>query len=157
MPVGAYGGKKEIMNFVSPSGPVYQAGTLSGNPIAMHAGMAMLNYLNEHHEIYANLESIGKRIENGFKENMKELGKHYTMNRIGSMLSLFFTNQKVTDFTSAKTSDTVLFGKYFNAMLENGVYTAPSQFETLFISSAIDEKIADQIIEANLTSLKSLA
>ena len=157
MPVGAYGGKKEIMSHVSPSGPVYQAGTLSGNPIAMHAGMAMLNYLNEHHEIYANLESIGKRIENGFKENMKELGKHYTMNRIGSMLSLFFTNQKVTDFTSAKTSDTVLFGKYFNAMLENGVYTAPSQFETLFISSAIDEKIADQIIEANLTSLKSLA
>jgi len=157
MPVGAYGGKKEIMNFVSPSGPVYQAGTLSGNPIAMHAGMAMLNYLNEHNEIYTKLESIGKRIENGFKENMNELGKHYTMNRIGSMLSLFFTNQKVTDFTSAKTSDTVLFGKYFNAMLENGVYTAPSQFETLFISSAIDEKIADQIIEANLKSLKLLA
>ncbi len=156
MPVGAYGGKKEIMSYVSPSGPVYQAGTLSGNPIAMHAGMAMLNYLNNHDEIYIKLESIGKRIEQGFRNNLNKVDKNYTINRIGSMISLFFTDNKVTDFISAKTSDTVLFGKYFNAMLENGVYTAPSQFETLFISNAIDEVIADQIIAANLKSLKSI-
>ena len=156
MPVGAYGGKKEIMDLVSPAGPVYQAGTLSGNPIAMSAGLAMLNHLNTHGDIYVNLEKIAKRIENGFKSNLKSVGKNYTINSIGSMASLFFTENKVTDFESAKTSDTDLFGKYFNAMLEEGVYIAPSQFETLFLSNAIDEKIADQIIEANLKSLESI-
>lgn len=156
LPVGAYGGKKEIMDLVSPAGPVYQAGTLSGNPIAMSAGFAMLNHLDTHDEVYTNLEKIASRIEKGFKENLTKVGKNYTMNGIGSMLSLFFTENKVTDFETAKTSDTDLFGKYFNAMLENGVYIAPSQFETLFLSTSVDEKIADLIIEANLKSLKSI-
>lgn len=156
MPVGAYGGRKEIMDWVSPAGPVYQAGTLSGNPIAMSAGFAMLNHLNSHREIYAQLDKISERILHGFQANLKAVSKNYTMNRIGSMISLFFTENKVTDFESAKTSNTELFGKYFNAMLENGVYIAPSQFETLFLSTAIDEKIADLIIEANLKSLQSI-
>jgi glutamate-1-semialdehyde 2,1-aminomutase len=156
LPVGAYGGKKEIMDQVSPAGPVYQAGTLSGNPIAMSAGFTMLNHLDTHDEVYSNLKKIANRIESGFKENLSKVGKKFTTNSIGSMLSLFFTENEVTDFESAKTSDTDLFGKYFNAMLENGVYIAPSQFETLFLSTSIDEKIADQIIEANLNSLKSI-
>ena len=153
MPVGAYGGKKEIMKYVSPEGPVYQAGTLSGNPIAMSAGFVMLNHLNTHGEIYSNLDNIATRIINGFKVNLSKVGKNYTMNSIGSMLSLFFTENEVSDFESAKTSDTDLFGRYFNAMLENGVYIAPSQFESLFLSTSIDERIADLIIEANFKSL----
>jgi glutamate-1-semialdehyde 2,1-aminomutase len=156
MPVGAYGGKKEIMDYISPAGPVYQAGTLSGNPIAMSAGFAMLNHLNSHPEIYEQLEKIGQRLAAGFMANLQKLDKNYTINSIGSMISLFFTDQKVVDFTTAKSTDTDLFGKYFNAMLENGVYLAPSQFESLFLSTAIDEDIADQIIEANYKSLQTL-
>jgi glutamate-1-semialdehyde 2,1-aminomutase len=156
MPVGAYGGKKEIMDYISPAGPVYQAGTLSGNPIAMSAGFAMLNHLNSHPEIYEQLEKIGQRLAAGFMANLQKLDKNYTINSIGSMISLFFTDQKVVDFTTAKSTDTDLFGKYFNAMLENGVYLAPSQFESLFLSTAIDEDIADQIIEANYKSLETL-
>ena len=156
MPVGAYGGKKEIMDHVSPAGPVYQAGTLSGNPIAMSAGLVMLNYLNDHSETYVNLQKIAKRIEDGFRANLKIIGEKYTINRIGSMISLFFTENEVFDFESAKSSDTELFGKYFNAMLEQGVYVAPSQFETLFLSTAINENIADLIIEANLKSLENI-
>jgi glutamate-1-semialdehyde 2,1-aminomutase len=156
MPVGAYGGKKEIMDYVSPSGPVYQAGTLSGNPIAMSAGYAMLNHLNSHPEIYEQLTATGNRIASGFKTNLEKLNKNYTINSIGSMISLFFTDEKVVDFATAKSSDTELFGKYFNAMLENGVYLAPSQFESLFLSTSIDESIADQIVEANYSSLQSL-
>ena len=156
MPVGAYGGKKEIMDHVSPAGPVYQAGTLSGNPIAMSAGLTMLNYLNTHDEVYSNLQNIAKRIESGFRKNIADRGKSYTINSIGSMISLFFTDSTVTDFDSAKSSDTALFGRYFNAMLEHGVYVAPSQFESLFISTAVDEKIADSIIEANAKSLDQI-
>jgi glutamate-1-semialdehyde 2,1-aminomutase len=156
LPVGAYGGKKEIMDQVSPSGPVYQAGTLSGNPIAMHAGYAMLSHLNENQAIYLSLASIAKRIEDGFRRNLELVQKNYTINSIGSMFSLFFTDQPVVDFDSAKSSDTQLFGRYFNAMLENGVYIAPSQFESLFLSVSVDEKIADKIITANLKALQSL-
>ena len=156
MPVGAYGGKKEIMDHVSPAGPVYQAGTLSGNPIAMAAGLTMLKYLNAHDEVYTNLQSIANRIEAGFRKNLADRNKTLTINSIGSMISLFFTNKEVTDFDSAKTSDTALFGQYFNAMLEHGIYVAPSQFESLFISTAIDEKIADMIIEANARSLDQI-
>ena len=138
LPVGAYGGKKEIMDYVSPVGPVYQAGTLSGNPIAMSAGLVMLNHLNTDADIYAKLDDISKKIVSGFKSNLNKIGKNYTINSIGSMSSLFFTENEVSDFESAKTSDTDLFGRYFNSMLEHGVYIAPSQFETLFLSSAID-------------------
>jgi glutamate-1-semialdehyde 2,1-aminomutase len=156
MPVGAYGGKKEIMDRVSPSGPVYQAGTLSGNPIAMSAGLAMLKHLNSNPHVYSDLQKIADKIIAGFKSNLKEVGKNYTINGVGSMFSLFFTEEEVFDFETAKKSDTELFGRYFNAMLENGVYVAPSQFESLFLSTAIDEDLADQIIDANLKSLKSI-
>lgn len=156
MPVGAYGGKKELMDFVSPIGPVYQAGTLSGNPVAMAAGLAMLRQINGENGLYKRLANITQRIEDGFQKNLNTLGLPYTINRIGSMISIFFTDQKVTDFDSAKTCDTVLFGKYFREMLNNGVYLAPSQFETLFISDAITEELADQIIDANYKSLKAI-
>lgn len=156
MPVGAYGGKKEIMDFVSPAGPVYQAGTLSGNPVAMAAGLAMLNYLNTHPEVYTHLEKITARICEGFEKNLKELGIKGTVNRIGSMFTLFFTDQTVMDFETAKTSDTALFGKYFRAMLEEGVYLAPSQYESLFISTAITEELAEDIIKANYKALKAV-
>jgi glutamate-1-semialdehyde 2,1-aminomutase len=156
MPVGAYGGKKEIMDFVSPLGPVYQAGTLSGNPVAMAAGLAMLHQLQEKPNLYANLEAITLKLEQGFQKNLDELKLPYTMNRIGSMISIFFTDQKVVDFDTAKTCNTQLFGKYFREMLNNGVYLAPSQFETLFISEAISSEIADQIIEANYKALKAI-
>ncbi len=153
MPVGAYGGKKEIMSYVSPEGPVYQAGTLSGNPVAMAAGTAMLRYLVEHPEVYEQTDAISAKIAEGFKENIRKTGKNYTVNRVGSMISLFFTEEKVTDFTSAKTSDAGLFGAYFNAMLRRGIYLAPSQFESLFISAAITEELASRVIEANAGSL----
>uniref|UniRef100_UPI004048987E glutamate-1-semialdehyde 2,1-aminomutase n=1 Tax=Roseivirga sp. TaxID=1964215 RepID=UPI004048987E len=157
MPVGAYGGKKEIMDFVSPLGPVYQAGTLSGNPVAMAAGLAMLHQLQEKPNLYTDLEAITLKLEQGFQKNLDELNLPYTMNRIGSMISIFFTDQKVVDFESAKTCNTQLFGRYFREMLNNGVYLAPSQFESLFISAAITPAIADQIIEANYKSLKAIA
>lgn len=156
MPVGAYGGRAEIMDYVSPSGPVYQAGTLSGNPIAMSAGLAMLNHLNDHPEVYQQLEDITSYIAAGFQENLNKLDLNYTINQLGSMVSLFFTDQKVSDFASAKTSDTALFGKYFRGMLEHGIYLPPSQFETLFVSTAIDKSIADDIIKANYEVLASL-
>jgi len=156
MPVGAYGGKKEIMDFVSPAGPVYQAGTLSGNPVAMAAGLAMLNYLNTHPEVYTQLDAITAKICEGFEKNLRDLGVKGTVNRIGSMFTLFFTDQKVRDFETAKTSDTALFGKYFRAMLEEGIYLAPSQYESLFISTAITEELAEKIINANYTALKAV-
>jgi len=153
MPVGAYGGKAEIMNWVSPLGPVYQAGTLSGNPIAMSAGLTMLHYLNDHPEVYTQLEASGKRLVAGFSSSMKKLGLDYTVNQIGSMYTLFFTNQPVTDFPSAKASDLALFGKYFHAMLEKGIYLGPSQFESMFLSTALTEANLDRVIEANEESL----
>lgn len=156
LPVGAYGGKKEIMDYVSPSGPIYQAGTLSGNPVAMEAGYAMLKYLKDHPDIYQRLEQMTDMIATGFRKNLQEIGKSYTINRVGSMISLFFTENEVVDFDSAKSSNTDLFGKYFNQMLENGIFIAPSQFESVFVSNAIDASIAEKIIEANRISLKAI-
>ncbi|WP_254560394.1 glutamate-1-semialdehyde 2,1-aminomutase [Dyadobacter diqingensis] len=156
MPVGAYGGKAEIMNWVSPLGPVYQAGTLSGNPIAMAAGLTMLNYLNEHPEVYTQLEVSGHKLVNGFTNSIKKLGLNYTINSIGSMYTLFFTEQAVTDFPSAKTSDLPLFGKYFHAMLDRGIYMGPSQFESMFLSTALENSHIDRIIQANEESLKEV-
>jgi len=156
MPVGAYGGKAEIMNWVSPLGPVYQAGTLSGNPIAMAAGLTMLNYLNEHPEVYTQLELSGHKLVNGFTNSMKKLGLNYTINSIGSMYTLFFTEQAVTDFPSAKTSNLPLFGKYFHAMLDRGIYMGPSQFESMFLSTALEDSHIEKIIQANEESLKEV-
>lgn len=156
MPVGAYGGRTEIMDYVSPAGPVYQAGTLSGNPIAMAAGNAMLTYLNEHPDTYTILNRTSQRIVDGFKQNLESLGLHYTINHIGSMFSLFFTHSNVVNFDSAKTSDTALFGRYFQKMLEKGIYLAPSQYEALFISTAITDDLADRIIAANKEALQEI-
>lgn len=149
MPVGAYGGKREIMEFVSPAGPVYQAGTLSGNPIAMAAGLTMLNHLNTDPNVYAELTHIGTKLTEGIKSINQDLGLDYTVNTLGSMYSLFFTDKPVFDFESAKTSDTTLFGKYFQAMLKRGVYLAPSQFESLFLSTALKDDVIDQILVAH--------
>lgn len=156
LPVGAYGGKKEIMERVSPSGPVYQAGTLSGNPLAMSAGFAALNHIKNNSDIYSQLEEKGKYLEDGIKNGLKSVNKNYQFNRVGSMMTLFFTEEPVVDFNSAVKSDTKLFAKYFHEMLNRGVYFPPAQFEALFISTAHTKKDLDKIIEANLEALKSL-
>ncbi|MDJ1466280.1 glutamate-1-semialdehyde 2,1-aminomutase [Xanthocytophaga flava] len=156
MPVGAYGGRREIMDFVSPAGPVYQAGTLSGNPVAMSAGLAMLHYLNNHPEVYTRLEEIGNKIVVGMQSNMQKLGVNYTINHVGSMFTVFFTDKPVYDFESAKQSDLQLFAKYFQAMLKRGVYLAPSQFESLFVSTALTNDHIDTIIKANYESLEEI-
>ena len=156
MPVGAYGGKKEIMDCVAPAGPVYQAGTLSGNPIAMSAGMAMLNYLKDNPQVYTQLDQTTEHLIDGMRSNMQQLGLNYTINKVGSMFTIFFTNLPVVDFESAKTSDTALFGRYFNEMLQRGIYLAPSQYESLFVSTAITSELADEYIQANFDALKAI-
>ncbi len=154
MPVGAYGGKAEIMDFIAPSGPVYQAGTLSGNPIAMAAGLAVLTHLKENPSIYTQLEEITTKMVEGIQKNLDELNLDYTMNQVGSMFSIFFTDQKVVDFDTAKSSDTTKFGQYFKHMLEEGVYLAPSQYETLFVSSQITDKLIEKFVAANKIALQ---
>ncbi|WP_290663380.1 aminotransferase class III-fold pyridoxal phosphate-dependent enzyme, partial [Ignavibacterium sp.] len=154
LPVGAFGGKKEIMQMVAPAGPVYQAGTLSGNPLAMAAGYAALSYIKEHPEIYVQLEKSSMYLENGFKENLKAIGKNYAMNRVGSMMCMFFTEEPVNDFKSAVKSDTTLYGKYFHEMLKRGIYLAPAQFEALFVSTAHTKEDLDKTIEAHREALK---
>jgi len=156
MPVGAYGGKKEIMDFVSPVGPVYQGGTLSGNPIAMAAGYTMLTYLNENPEVYSTLNHIGAKLTSGMTKINESLGLNLSLNQLGSMYSLFFTEEPICDFESAKKSDTVRFGKYFQAMLERGVYLAPSQYESLFLSTALNEELIAKVLEAHELSLKAI-
>ncbi len=156
LPVGAFGGKREIMEKLSPSGPVYQAGTLSGNPLAMAAGYAALSYIKEHPEIYVQLEKSSMYLEIGFKENLKSVGKNYAMNRVGSMVCMFFTEQPVNDFKSALTSDTALYGKYFHEMLNRGIYLAPAQFEALFISTAHTKEDLDKTIKAHREALGTI-
>lgn len=156
MPVGAYGGRKEIMDFVSPAGPVYQAGTLSGNPVAMAAGLTMLKYLNNHPDVYQKINESTSRIVSGIKRNLSDLNLKYTINQQGSMFTLFFTEEEVYDFESAKKSDTAKFGKFFRLMLEEGVYLAPSQFEALFVSNAIEDKEIDKIVQASKKALQSM-
>ena len=148
MPVGAYGGRREIMELVSPVGKVYQAGTLSGNPIAMAAGLTQLKYLYEHQEIYKDLEKKGERLYGGIEKILKEKNLPYHINHISSLGSLFFTEQEVVDYTSAKSSDTKAFSEYFKGMLEQGIHMAPSQFEAMFLSVAHTDEIIDQTLEA---------
>jgi glutamate-1-semialdehyde 2,1-aminomutase len=156
LPVGAFGGKKEIMEMISPKGPVYQAGTLSGNPLAMAAGFAALNYIKSNPGIYTSLEEKTQYLETGFKNNLKEIGKNYTINRFGSMLCMFFTEKEVTDFNSAVTSDTALYGAYFHKMLQKGVYLPPAQFEALFVSTSHTMDDLDKTITAHKESLSEL-
>ncbi len=136
LPVGAYGGRKEIMEMIAPSGPVYQAGTLSGNPLAMTAGIETLKIIHEDDQFYDKLEQSCAVLESGIRSACDENRIPYRFNRCGSMFTLFFTDHDVVDFTSAKMSDTGRFAAYFNAMLQNGVYLPPSQFEACFVSAA---------------------
>ncbi len=133
LPVGAYGGRKDIMSQVAPAGPIYQAGTLSGNPLAVAAGLAMLRHLKTHPEIYQQLETRAAQLCAAAPADM-------TVNRIGSMFTFFFTDQPVMDYESAKQSDTTRFGCFFRAMLERGIYLPPSQFEAAFVSAAHSEE-----------------
>jgi len=154
LPVGAFGGKKEIMDLVAPAGPVYQAGTLSGNPLAMSAGYAALSYIRGHPTLYDELEEKSAYLEKGIKENLNRLNKNYKINRVGSMLTLFFTEGEVKDFSSAVKSNTKLYGKYFQEMLKRGIYLPPAQFEAFFISTAHTKEDLDKTIKANFESLK---
>lgn len=148
MPVGAYGGRREIMEVVAPVGNVYQAGTLSGNPVAMAAGITQLKQLKEHPDIYEKTFALGERFRQGAKEIIEEAGAACQVVGIGSLSCIYFTPEPVTDYTSAKTSDTDAFAKYYHYMLEKGNYFGPSQFEAVFISGAhteadIDKTLAD--------------
>lgn len=153
LPVGAYGGRREIMDELSPDGPVYQAGTLSGNPLAMAAGRAVLRRILDDPGIYDRLEQAGQRLAEGTKENLAELGLEYYSTQVGSMGSLFFTDERVMDYDGAKTSDTALYGQYFHAMLRRGVYLAPSQFEAFFVSAAHGDDEIDQTLSAQREAL----
>jgi glutamate-1-semialdehyde 2,1-aminomutase len=147
LPVGAYGGKREIMALVAPSGPVYQAGTLSGNPLAMAAGLATLRAAGQP-GFYDHLEVLGSRWSEGMGEAASAGSHPFTINQVGSMVSIFFTEGPVTDFGSAAASDTKAFKDFFWHMLSRGVYLAPSQYEAGFISSAHSEKDLDRTFEA---------
>lgn len=147
LPVGAYGGRREIMEMVAPAGPVYQAGTLSGNPLAMAAGLATLRAAGEE-GFYERLESLGERWRTGMTEAASEGGRPFSINRVGSMVSIFFTGGPVTDFESAAASDTGAFKDFFWHLLRRGIYLAPSQFEAGFISVAHSEEDLDRTAEA---------
>jgi glutamate-1-semialdehyde 2,1-aminomutase len=141
LPIGAYGGRADIMRCIAPVGPVYQAGTLSGNPLAVSAGLAMLRHIKTHPEIYAQLESRAARLTGSVPSGV-------TANRVGSMFTFFFTDQPVTDYESAKQSDTARFGRFFRLMIERGIYLAPSQFEAAFLSAAHSDADIDRTLEA---------
>ena len=154
LPVGAYGGRKEIMEMIAPSGPVYQAGTLSGNPLAMTAGFETLSLLREDPSFYVKLEHLSSRLAEGIDKNLRELNLPLTQNRVGSMSTLFFTDKTVVDYQTALTSDTKRFGAYFRAMLDLGIYLAPSQFEAGFVSIAHTTEDIDRTIAANKEALR---
>jgi glutamate-1-semialdehyde 2,1-aminomutase len=156
LPVGAYGGRAEIMRRVAPDGPVYQAGTLSGNPLAMAAGYTMLSILSRNASLYRTLEKQSARLEEGMRENLERAGISYRINRVGSMFTLFFTGDDVTDYASAKTSDTSLFARYFGAMLNRGVYLPPSQFEAAFVSTAHTPEIIRKTLQAQRAALREI-
>jgi glutamate-1-semialdehyde 2,1-aminomutase len=149
LPVGAYGGSSAIMDLVAPLGPVYQAGTLSGNPLAMAAGYAQLRYLKEHRELYAHLDTLGSQLVTGVAAAAKTAGVAMTYNRVGSMFTWFFTPGPVTDWNSASKSDTEAFGRFFRNMLDNGIYLPPSQYEAAFLSAAHTEEDVQKTIAAS--------
>lgn len=148
LPVGAYGGRRDIMKLVAPEGPVYQAGTLSGNPLAMAAGLEMLKMVVTRRAAYQRMEKMGKLLEDEIRHHLLSIGKPYTLNRVGSMFTVFFTEVEVVDYASAKTSDTKAFASYHRAMLEEGIYLPPSQFEAAFLSTAHTEREIEKTIRA---------
>ncbi|KMT21842.1 glutamate-1-semialdehyde 2,1-aminomutase [Clostridium cylindrosporum] len=147
MPVGAYGGKREIMENVAPLGKVYQAGTLSGNPIAMAAGITQLRTLRDNPKIYEHIRSLGNRLATGIEDIIKKHNLKCSVNNLESLCCFFFSPEKIEDYNGAKTSDTAAYAKYFNFMLNKGIYLAPAQFEAMFISNAHTEKDIDFTLE----------
>ena len=156
LPVGAYGGKRQIMEIVAPSGPVYQAGTLSGNPLAVAAGLKTLELL-EDDAVYAHIDQITGQLCRGLQDQLQEFRIPCQLNRVGSLFTLFFTQKKVTDYDSAKSADTERFSRYFRVMLEEGIYLPPSQFEALFVSMAHTEREVEKTLEASERALHSLS
>ena len=154
LPVGAYGGRKDIMAMIAPSGPVYQAGTLAGNPLAMTAGIVTLQALKRE-GVWSRLEDSATRLVNGLGEAADRVGMPHQSTRVGTMFSMFFTGQPVKDWQSVKTSDTERFARYFTEMLKRGIYLAPSQFEAGFISTAHDETAIDMTIQAAREALQA--
>ncbi|QGQ95381.1 glutamate-1-semialdehyde-2,1-aminomutase [Paenibacillus psychroresistens] len=154
LPVGAYGGRREIMEMIAPSGPIYQAGTLSGNPLAMAAGFTTLNLLQP--AVYADLERKSARLAAGLSSNTIEKGIASTINRVGSMICPFFTEHNVTNYELAKTSDTAFFNRYFASLLDLGISVAPSQFEGMFVSAAHSDEDIEMTIEQHREALKRL-
>lgn len=156
LPVGAYGGSRELMRNIAPTGPIYQAGTLSGNPLAMTAGLLTLRRLKDH-SIYQKLESSSARLCEGLSNAAAAAGIQTMTNRVGSMWTTFFTNEPVTNWNSANKSDRQLYGRFFHAMLDEGVYLAPSQFEAGFVSIAHTDLIIDETIEAARNAFKLIS
>ncbi|MDP1511356.1 glutamate-1-semialdehyde 2,1-aminomutase [Paenibacillus sp. CMAA1739] len=154
LPVGAYGGRRDILEQIAPAGPIYQAGTLSGNPLAMAAGYSTLKLLTP--EVYDRLEERAARLQAGFERNARELGIPVTINRVGSMVCPFFTDEKVVNFDTAKTSNQDHFRRYFTELVNEGVSVAPSQFEGMFVSGVHTVEDIDATIEANYRALKRL-
>src|SRR5215212_1819144 len=155
LPVGAYGGRRDLMEQIAPAGPVYQAGTLSGNPLAMTAGLAVLRRLRDR-AVYERLEEAAGRLCAGLSEAAREAGVETVTNRVGSMFTTFFTDKEVTDWPTAAASDRERYGKFFHAMLEGGVYLAPSQFEAAFIGLAHTDDLLDRTIEAARAAFRSV-
>jgi glutamate-1-semialdehyde 2,1-aminomutase len=147
LPVGAYGGKREIMEHIAPQGPVYQAGTLSGNPLAMAAGTATLTQLKDP-GFYDTMDEKAGRLAAGFEKAAENAGIDVAVDKVGSMIGLFFTDRRIVNFDDAKKCDLKMFSAYYNGMLKEGIYLAPSQFEALFVSSAHDIEHIDETIRA---------
>ena len=157
LPVGAFGGKKEIMEKLAPVGPIYQAGTLSGNPIALAAGLTTLKIIDQTSGFHEKLEKKSAELEKGFLENLKQTGTKGIVNRVGSMITLFFTDlKKVRSFDDAKESDTGKFSNYFMGLLENNIYMPPSQFEAAFVPASITDEEIELTLAASLEAMKKL-
>ena len=148
LPVGAFGGKKEIMDVVAPEGPVYQAGTLSGNPLAMSAGFALLSVLDKHPEIYVELEEKTEYLEKRLRLMLNEQEIDHDIHRVGSMISIFFTPEMVTDFKTANTTDKEFFRVFFHEMLDRGIYLPPSPFESWFLANSLTYEMLDDTLKA---------
>jgi glutamate-1-semialdehyde 2,1-aminomutase len=156
MPVGAFGGKMEIMKHIAPLGSVYQAGTLSGNPLAMIAGFTLLTALKKNPSVYDDLEKKGKYLHDGLDKVLKDSGSPYVINQLGSMISIHFSQQPVVDFSSAAAADNSKFNRFFHAMLNRGIYLPPSAFETWFLSGALSKKDMDDTIDAARAALQEI-
>ena len=156
LPVGAFGGRRDVMERIAPLGSVYQAGTLSGNPLAVTAGLTILRLLKDFSP-YEELERRSARLEQGLREAASEAGVRSTINRVGSMMTAFFTDAPVTDWPGAKKSNTDRYGQFFRAMLEEGIYLAPSQFECAFVSLAHTDEVIERTIEAARRAMRSVA